>query len=61
LTERAITVLRYLRSILSTGGIAAELSVSVNTVKTPVRNIYRKLAVNRRRDAVRRARELRVL
>lgn len=61
LTEREITVLRYLQSILSTGEIAAELCVSVNTVKTHVRNIYRKLAVSRRRDAVRRARQLHIL
>ena len=61
LTDREITVLRYLQSILSTGEIAAELCVSVNTVKTHVRNIYRKLAVSRRRDAVRRARELHIL
>jgi len=61
LTERETTVLRYLQSILSTGEIAAELCVSVNTVKTHVRNIYRKLAVSRRRDAVRRARELHIL
>jgi LuxR family maltose regulon positive regulatory protein len=33
----------------------------VNTVKTHVRNIYRKLEAGRRRDAVRKARELRIL
>jgi LuxR family maltose regulon positive regulatory protein len=41
--------------------IAAELCLSVNTVKTHIRNIYRKLAATRRRDAVRKARELRLL
>lgn len=61
LTEREMTVLRYLQSILSTVEIASELCVSVNTVKTHVRNIYRKLAATRRRDAVRRARELHLL
>ncbi|GIG90301.1 LuxR C-terminal-related transcriptional regulator [Plantactinospora endophytica] len=61
LTERELTVLRYLQSILSNVEIAAELSLSVNTVKTHVRNIYRKLDATRRRDAVRRARELNLL
>ncbi|MFY1672474.1 LuxR C-terminal-related transcriptional regulator [Plantactinospora sp. WMMB334] len=61
LTEREMTVLRYLQSILSNVEIAAELSLSVNTVKTHVRNIYRKLDATRRRDAVRRARELHLL
>jgi LuxR family maltose regulon positive regulatory protein len=61
LTERELTVLRYLQSILSLVEIAAELSVSINTVKTHVRSIYRKLAAPRRRDAVRRARELHLL
>ncbi|HEX5597333.1 MAG TPA: LuxR C-terminal-related transcriptional regulator [Micromonosporaceae bacterium] len=61
LTERELTVLRYLQSILSNVEIARELSLSVNTVKTHVRNIYRKLDATRRRDAVRRARDLRLL
>ncbi|MFI7023731.1 LuxR C-terminal-related transcriptional regulator [Micromonospora sp. NPDC049900] len=61
LTERELTILRYLQSILSNVEIAAELSVSVNTVKTHVRNIYRKLDATRRRDAVRRARQLRLI
>jgi LuxR family transcriptional regulator, maltose regulon positive regulatory protein len=61
LTERERTVLRYLQSILSNVEIASELSLSVNTVKTHVRNIYRKLAATGRRDAIRKARELRLL
>jgi LuxR family transcriptional regulator, maltose regulon positive regulatory protein len=61
LTDRELTVLRYLQSILSNGEIAAEMTVSVNTVKTHVRSIYRKLDTNHRRGAVRRARELHLL
>ncbi|MFV2101306.1 LuxR C-terminal-related transcriptional regulator [Micromonospora sp. LOL_024] len=61
LTDRELTILRYLQSILSNVEIAAELSLSVNTVKTHVRNIYRKLDATRRRDAVRRARELHLI
>lgn len=58
LTEKESQVLFYLRSMLSIAEIAAVLSVSTNTVKTHVRHVYRKLGVSRRRDAVRRAREL---
>jgi LuxR family transcriptional regulator, maltose regulon positive regulatory protein len=61
LSDRERIVLRYLSSMLSASEIAAELYVSVNTVKTHVRSIYRKLDANRRRDAVRRARELQLL
>jgi LuxR family maltose regulon positive regulatory protein len=61
LTERELTVLRYLQSILSNLEIAGELSLSVNTVKTHVRNIYRKLDATGRRDAIRKARGLRLL
>ncbi|WP_432834912.1 LuxR C-terminal-related transcriptional regulator [Dactylosporangium sp. CA-092794] len=58
LTERETLVLQYLRSMLSLAEIATVLSVSSNTVKTHVRHVYRKLGVSRRRDAVRRGREL---
>ncbi|MER7417180.1 LuxR C-terminal-related transcriptional regulator [Micromonospora peucetia] len=61
LTERELTILRYLQSILSNVEIAAELSLSVNTIKTHVRNIYRKLDATRRREAVRRARDLHLI
>jgi LuxR family maltose regulon positive regulatory protein len=61
LSERERIVLRYLSSMLSASEIAAELYVSVNTVKTHVRSIYRKLDTNRRRDAVRRAKEMQLL
>jgi LuxR family maltose regulon positive regulatory protein len=61
LSERERIVLRYLTSALSNVEIADELYVSVNTVKTHIKSIYRKLSTTRRRDAVRRARELRLL
>jgi LuxR family maltose regulon positive regulatory protein len=61
MTDRENAVMRYLPSLLTTEDIAAELSVSPNTVKTHLRGIYRKLAVNTRRDAVDRARELGLL
>jgi LuxR family maltose regulon positive regulatory protein len=43
---------------LTTEEIAQTMFVSVNTVRTHVRSILRKLSVSRRNDAVRRAREL---
>ena len=61
LTVRERTVLRYLASTLSNTEIAQELYLSVNTVKTHQRTIYRKLGAAGRRDAVHRARALRLL
>jgi LuxR family maltose regulon positive regulatory protein len=61
LTTREQTILRYLASTLSNTEIAAELYLSVNTVKTHQRAVYRKLAVTNRRDAVHQARKLHLL
>jgi len=61
LTPRETVILRYLSSTLGNSEIAAELSVSINTVKTHQQTVYRKLGVGGRREAVRRARELRLL
>ncbi|MDX3692507.1 LuxR C-terminal-related transcriptional regulator [Streptomyces europaeiscabiei] len=61
LSGRERDVLRRLDRMMSTEEIAADLCVSVNTVKTHLKSVFRKLAVNRRNDAVRRARELRLL
>ncbi|MGW3204386.1 LuxR C-terminal-related transcriptional regulator [Streptomyces sp. NPDC001135] len=61
LSTREIDVLRRLAQMMSTQEIAADLYVSVNTVKTHLKSAYRKLAVNRRHDAVHRARDLGLL
>ncbi|MEZ5139322.1 MAG: LuxR C-terminal-related transcriptional regulator [Acidimicrobiales bacterium] len=61
LSERELTVLRYLASRLDSSEIATALYVSVNTVRSHVKAIYRKLAVSSRPDAVARARELGLL
>jgi LuxR family maltose regulon positive regulatory protein len=58
LTDRELTVLRYLPTMMSNSEIAAEMYFSVNTVKTHLKSIYRKLEVTRRREAVERARVL---
>lgn len=58
LSARERDVLRLLRSDLSGPDIARELIVSLNTVRTHTKNIYMKLGVNNRREAVRRAAEL---
>ena len=52
LTEREREVLRYLPTMLTAGEIAAELYVSVNTIKAHTRSIYAKLGASRRQDAV---------
>jgi LuxR family maltose regulon positive regulatory protein len=54
-------VLSLLDGLYSTDEMASRLFVSVNTVRTHVRSILRKLEVNRRNAAVRRARELGLL
>jgi LuxR family maltose regulon positive regulatory protein len=61
LTERELIVLRYLPTMLKAAEIANDLFVTVNTVKSHLRAIYRKLDVTTRRGAVERGRELNLL
>jgi LuxR family maltose regulon positive regulatory protein len=61
LSEREKAILRYLPTMMSNVEIADELYLSINTVKTHLRHVYRKLGVTRRRDAVERARQLSLL
>jgi LuxR family maltose regulon positive regulatory protein len=61
LTDRELAVLRYLPSPLSQRDIASELYVSLNTVKTHCRAIYRKLGVGDRKAAIQAARDLGLL
>ena len=58
LTAKELEVLGHLSELLSTEEIAAAMFVSVNTIRTHVRSILRKLAVSRRNEAVRRGRSL---
>jgi LuxR family maltose regulon positive regulatory protein len=61
LTERELAVLRLLPTRLSAPEIGRELSVSVNTIRSQVQAIYRKLQVNSRAEAVTQARQLGLL
>ena len=61
LSERELAVLRRLPSKLSNQEIAGVLYVSLNTVKTQIQSIYRKLGVNSRHEAIERARDLDLL
>jgi LuxR family transcriptional regulator, maltose regulon positive regulatory protein len=61
LTDRELTVLEYLPTMLSNAEIAEKMYVSVNTVKAHLKTLYRKLDVSSRREAVQRARTLSVL
>ncbi|GAA0944824.1 LuxR C-terminal-related transcriptional regulator [Kribbella koreensis] len=58
LSAREFDVLRLLGTDLDGPGIARELIVSLNTVRTHTKHIYAKLGVTSRRAAVRRATEL---
>ena len=58
LTDRELSVLQLLPTMMSNAEIATELFVSVNTVKAHLKSLYRKLGATTRREAVRRGRRL---
>ncbi len=61
LSERELEVLRLIAAGLSNSEIAARLVVAPSTVKTHINNIYSKLGVSRRTQAIARAQELGLL
>jgi LuxR family maltose regulon positive regulatory protein len=61
LSQSEIRVLRYLPTNLTVPEMAAELHLSVNTVRTHMSHLYTKLSVHRRREAVEQARALGLL
>ena len=61
LTEREHTVLTLLANGMAPAAIADTLFVSVNTVKTQLRTLYRKLDAHNRNDAITRAHTLKLL
>jgi len=60
-SDRELAVLRLLGGDMSQREIGGVLYISFNTVKTHTKNIYRKLGVSQREDAVARARELELI
>jgi LuxR family maltose regulon positive regulatory protein len=61
LSDRELEVLQLIAEGLSNREIAGRLYLSLNTVKVHARNIYGKLSVHNRVQAVARARELAIL
>lgn len=61
LSDRELEVLHLIAQDLSYQEIADQIMVSLNTVRTHVKNIYSKLMVHKRSQAVAKARELNLL
>jgi LuxR family maltose regulon positive regulatory protein len=61
LTDREREVLRHVSGMLNTAEVASEMYISVNTVKTHLKSIYRKLSATHRSEAVRRAQQLELI
>jgi LuxR family maltose regulon positive regulatory protein len=61
LSERELGVLRLLAGDLTQREIGSQLYLSLNTVKSHTRSIFRKLGVSGRDEAVARARELELI
>jgi LuxR family maltose regulon positive regulatory protein len=58
LSERELEVLRYLAKGLAYDEIGRQLFLSLNTIQFHVKNIYRKMLVNKRIQAIEKAREM---
>ncbi|MDY6877471.1 MAG: LuxR C-terminal-related transcriptional regulator [Chloroflexota bacterium] len=61
LTSRELQVLQLLADGLTYGEIAGQICVGLNTVRTHIKNVYGKLSVHKRSQAIARARELNLL
>jgi DNA-binding CsgD family transcriptional regulator len=61
LTKRELDVLRRLSTKQPISKIAASMHISNNTIKTHLKNVYRKLNVESREEAVARGQELSLL
>ena len=58
LTKRELEILRQLSTGRTLTVIAGELHISQNTMKTHLKNLYKKLSADSRNDAVEKARAL---
>jgi LuxR family maltose regulon positive regulatory protein len=58
LSDRELEVIRYLPTTLSSSEIASQLYISLNTLKTHLRAVYRKLGVSGRSEAIAKAKDL---
>ncbi len=61
ISERELEVLELVAKGLSNKEISARLFVSINTVKTHLSHLYEKLEVNRRTQAVEKAKSLNLI
>jgi LuxR family maltose regulon positive regulatory protein len=61
LTESELAVLRFLPSHMTNQEIAESLFLSINTIKTHLSSVYRKLGVTSRRQAIAQGRRLDLL
>jgi LuxR family maltose regulon positive regulatory protein len=61
LSERELDVLRYLSQGLTYEEIGRQLFLSLNTVQFHVKNIYGKLLVNKRVQAIEKARQMHLI
>lgn len=61
LTKRELEILRHLATGVPISAIATNLHVSLNTMKTHLKNIYRKIGASGREEAVAKAKSLYIL
>jgi LuxR family maltose regulon positive regulatory protein len=61
LSERELEVLRFLARGLTYGEIGQQLFLSLNTIQFHIKNIYGKLLVNKRVQAIEKAREMNLI
>lgn len=61
LTTRETEILKYLSEGMGRAQIASELFINLNTVRTHVKNIYRKLKVTSKLEAITVAKKMRVI
>jgi DNA-binding CsgD family transcriptional regulator len=61
LSDRELEILLLIAEGLSNRDIADRLYISTNTVKTHISNLFSKLDVNRRTQAIKKARSLKII